>query len=137
MPQYQKAAVQSYYQQHAPPYGANRYNNSQTVRGYPDVSANGARYVVALDGSYVQLYGTSASAPVVASIVTLLNEKRVAAGKSTLGFLNPVFYANPGMFNDIVTGGNQGCGTAGFTAVKGWDPGRFFEFSFSWVRSEM
>ncbi|KDQ18021.1 hypothetical protein BOTBODRAFT_104857, partial [Botryobasidium botryosum FD-172 SS1] len=24
--------------------------------------------------------------------------------------------------NDITMGGNQGCGTPGFTAVPGWDP---------------
>lgn len=27
-----------------------------------------------------------------------------------------------GVFNDITMGGNQGCGTAGYTAVPGWDP---------------
>ena len=26
------------------------------------------------------------------------------------------------MFNDITNGTNPGCGTVGFTAVKGWDP---------------
>ena len=25
-------------------------------------------------------------------------------------------------FNDITSGGNQGCGTPGFAAVPGWDP---------------
>jgi tripeptidyl-peptidase-1 len=52
----------------------------------------------------------------------LINEQRVSAGKSAVGFINPTLYANPSAFNDITSGGNQGCGTAGFTAVTGWDP---------------
>lgn len=44
------------------------------------------------------------------------------AGKGPIGFVNPTLYANPDMFNDITSGGNQGCGTSGFEAVVGWDP---------------
>lgn len=66
--------------------------------------------------------GTSASAPIVAGIVTLLNEARLKAGKSPVGFLNPTFYKNPDAFNDITHGNNSGCGTGGFNAVPGWDP---------------
>ncbi|MCJ1435182.1 hypothetical protein MMC27_004553 [Xylographa pallens] len=122
MPSYQSSAVKSYFTNHKPTYTATQYNNSQTVRGYPDVSANGANYVVAVDGAISLVYGTSASAPVFGSIITLINEQRVAAGKSAVGFINPTLYANPTILNDITTGGNQGCGTAGFTAVSGWDP---------------
>ncbi|MGF1973948.1 S53 family peptidase, partial [Staphylococcus aureus] len=43
-------------------------------------------------------------------------------GKKSIGFVNPTLYANPGMFHDITYGGNQGCGTPGFSAVSGWDP---------------
>jgi len=41
-----------------------------------------------------------------------------------LGFLNPLLYQNPGVFTDIVSGTNPGCGTAGFDAglTPGWDP---------------
>jgi tripeptidyl-peptidase-1 len=122
MPSYQKSAVSSYYANHKPTYTATQYNNSQTVRGYPDVSANGANYQVAVDGSISSVYGTSASAPVFGSIITLINEQRINSGKSVVGFINPTLYANPSAFNDVVTGGNQGCGTNGFTAVSGWDP---------------
>lgn len=66
--------------------------------------------------------GTSASAPIFAGIVTLLNEARIAAGKGPLGFLNPTLYANPDAFNDITIGSNPGCGTGGFNATPGWDP---------------
>jgi tripeptidyl-peptidase-1 len=31
---------------------------------------------------------------------------RFAAGKSSLGFLNPLFYTNPQMFTDITSGNN-------------------------------
>ncbi|MCJ1386778.1 hypothetical protein MMC17_009905 [Xylographa soralifera] len=122
MPSYQSSAVESYFTNHKPTYTATQYNNSQTVRGYPDVSANGANYVVAVDGTVTLVYGTSASAPVFGSIITLINEQRAAAGKGAVGFINPTLYANPSMLNDITSGGNQGCGTAGFTAVSGWDP---------------
>jgi tripeptidyl-peptidase-1 len=121
-PSYQSSAVASYYTNHKPTYTATQYNNSQTVRGYPDVAANGANYVVAVDGSLQLVYGTSASAPVFGSIITLINNQRTSAGKSAVGFINPVLYANPSAFTDITSGTNQGCGTNGFTAVSGWDP---------------
>ncbi|TVY30670.1 Tripeptidyl-peptidase sed1 [Lachnellula hyalina] len=122
MPSYQSAAVASYYTSHKPSFTATQYNNSQAVRGYPDVSANGANYVVAVDGTLSLVYGTSASAPTFGSVITLINEQRIAANKSVVGFINPTVYANPSAFNDITSGGNEGCGTAGFTAVAGWDP---------------
>ena len=122
IPSYQSSAVKSYFTNHKPPYTATQYNNSQTVRGYPDISANGANYVVAVDGSLSLIYGTSASSPTVGSIITLINEQRANSGKGPVGFINPTLYANPTILNDITSGGNQGCGTAGFTAVTGWDP---------------
>ena len=48
--------------------------------------------------------GTSCSTPISASIVALLNDELIAAGKGPLGFLNPLLYANPGALNDITTG---------------------------------
>ena len=56
-------------------------------------------------------------------MISLLNDARMDAGLPTLGFLNPWLYAQgfEGL-NDIVGGSNPGCGTNGFTAVKGWDP---------------
>lgn len=122
LPSYQSAAVKGWFAAHPPPYTAAQFNNSQATRGYPDISANGANYVVAIDGAFALIYGTSASSPTVGSILTLVNQARLAVGKGTIGFINPTLYANPGVLNDITTGGNQGCGTAGFTAVEGWDP---------------
>lgn len=122
MPSYQQNAMATYFAEHAPTYGADRFNSSQKVRGFPDVSANGVNYVVAVNGQFSLAFGTSASTPTFASLVNLINEQRLAAKKSPVGFLNPTLYANPQVMNDITNGGNQGCGTAGFQAVSGWDP---------------
>lgn len=122
LPSYQAAAVKGWFANHPPPYGADRFNNSQMTRGFPDVSANGANYVVAVDGRFSLVYGTSASSPVFGAIITLVNEARIDLGKGPVGFLNPALYAHPYVMNDITQGGNQGCGTPGFMATQGWDP---------------
>ncbi|KAI5480340.1 hypothetical protein MNV49_000915 [Pseudohyphozyma bogoriensis] len=124
MPSYQKTAIANYYKKYNPGYSAAVYNNSQAVRGYPDVSANGANYIIAVNGVLGLVYGTSASTPVVASIISLINDARLAAGKSALGYVNPTLYSTSiaATFNDITSGSNPGCGTNGFSAVAGWDP---------------
>ncbi len=75
-----------------------------------------------MQGEFTQSGGTSASAPIFASLINRINEQRLNAGKGTLGFLNPALYANPSMLNDITNGTNPGCDTEGFSAVPGWDP---------------
>ena len=74
------------------------------------------------EGSPNLIGGTSASTPVFASILTRINEERIEAGKSPVGFVNPTLYANPDAFHDITVGNNSGCGTPGFFAATGWDP---------------
>jgi len=98
-------------------------------RGYPDVSALGGQtnpYCVAKGGgsTFTGVAGTSASCPVVAGIVTQLNNERILAGKTSLGFLNQFFYSNPQCFNDVNDGSQNNCnaGTTGFAALNGWDP---------------
>lgn len=54
-------------------------------RGFPDVSAAGHNYVVVVAGKVMQIGGTSASAPALAGMVSLMNERLLAAGKSPLG----------------------------------------------------
>ena len=63
-----------------------------------------------------------ASAPLWASFINRINEERLAAGKSTVGFVNPTLYANPGVMHAITIGNNPGCNTNGFSAYTGWDP---------------
>ncbi|KAI9691946.1 MAG: hypothetical protein M1820_009654 [Bogoriella megaspora] len=122
LPDYQKDAVTNYLTKYPPGYGPNIYNDTGNARGYPDVSALGLKIVTVFLNRTLAVGGTSASAPIVAGIVTLLNEARLQAGKGPIGFLNPTFYAHPEAFNDIVNGSNPGCYTQGFQAQPGWDP---------------
>lgn len=122
IPSYQTTAVAKYFKSHKPKYSTTLYNASGGTRGIPDISANGANYLCAVDGVGQLLYGTSASAPTVGSIITLINQQRITTGRKPVGFINPVLYANPKALNDIKKGNNPGCGTTGFTAVSGWDP---------------
>lgn len=121
----------SYFANYPPPYksyngtilGENGGLYNSSGRGYPDVSAVGDTIPIWIGGDSVIEGGTSAAAPIVASIVNRIIDERIAAGKSgPVGFLNPVFYANPDAFNDITNGTNSGCNTVGFSAVPGWDP---------------
>lgn len=38
-----------------------------------------------IDGEFELVFGTSASSPVVGSLITLVNDARIAAGKSPVG----------------------------------------------------
>lgn len=65
------------------------------------------------------------SAPIIAAIFSRINEARLKAGKGFVGFVNPVLYANPEMFNDITFSpiNIAPCNESGYlSAVKGWDP---------------
>ena len=46
--------------------------------------------ILAVDGDFSLIFGTSASAPVVASMITLINDARITAGKKSVGFINPI-----------------------------------------------
>lgn len=95
---------------------------TQAGRGFPDISAQAIDYMVMYLDVPLPVAGTSAAAPTVGGILSLVNDKRIAAGQPTLGFVNPLLYKNPTSLNDIVGGNNPGCGSKGFTAVRGWDP---------------
>ncbi|KAJ7631798.1 family S53 protease [Mycena rosella] len=99
-----------------------RFNRSG--RGFPDVSAQGENFEIVFQNQFGTVAGTSCSSPTFASIVALLNDELVAAGKPTLGFLNPFLYSSVGRgaLNDLIFGTNPGCGTSGFPATTGWDP---------------
>jgi tripeptidyl-peptidase-1 len=70
-------------------------------------------------GKQTVLSGTSAATPLWGAIITRINEERLAAGKSTVGFINPVLYKNADAMTDIIGGENDGCDFQGFPAVKG------------------
>ena len=89
-------------------------------RGYPDVSAPGdpsTGYVFRLNGSLVQVGGTSASAPFLAGMLCRLTQ---LWGRRT-SFANTLFYANTQAFTDIVLGNNRAGYTTGYTTTAGWD----------------
>jgi len=99
-------------------------------RVYPDVSAVGSRILIVISGAISVTAGTSASTPIFAAIVTLLNDARVSAGKKPLGFLNQLLYQAPANAFTIINEGNNKCtigtcckygygNTNGYSAVNG------------------
>jgi tripeptidyl-peptidase-1 len=119
-PAYQNASVANYFQVATNLPNPNDYNH--TGAGFPDVSAQSVNFLIFLDGGETPVEGTSCASPTFAAVVALLNDIRFSQGKTSLGYLNPLFYGNPQVFNDITTGNNPGCGTKGFYAAPGWDP---------------
>jgi tripeptidyl-peptidase I len=91
-------------------------------RGYPDIAAQGYHFLTIWNGTITVLDGTSASTPTAASIISLVNDALLAAGKPVLGFLNPWLYSvGYRYFTDIIDGSSIGCNTTGFPAQSGWD----------------
>ncbi|KAF5364916.1 hypothetical protein D9758_008161 [Tetrapyrgos nigripes] len=126
MPMYQEESVKTWLEENPvpPAWREGVFNNSGNSRGFPDLAANGASYVVAMDGVFNLVYGTSASAPVFASMITMINDARISNGKGPVGFINPVLYSSSfkSAFHNITRGTNPGCGKEGFRAVAGWNP---------------
>ncbi len=120
IPSWQKAAINS------------TNKGSTTYRNGPDVSAN-ANFTFYTCGDQTtcqaNVYGgTSFAAPMWAAYVALVNQQRVAAGKTTIGFLDPYIYAENANattynsdFHDI-TSGKSGSysATTGYDLVTGW-----------------
>ncbi|HEY0756242.1 MAG TPA: S53 family peptidase [Ktedonobacteraceae bacterium] len=96
-------------------------NDKHVGRGVPDISGDAdplTGYQVYFDGQSVPIGGTSAVAPLWASLIALLNQKR---GKA-VGFLNPYLYQNYQQLSQNkalrdITSGNNG----GYSATTGWD----------------
>jgi len=120
-PSYQDAVVEGYL--------ANTLGNefeglyNPDGRAYPDVSAQGEHYVLIENGTAKHVDGTSASSPTFASIMSLVNDARLAKGEPPLGFLNPWLYSEGyKAFTDVTIGSAIGCNGSGFPAAPGWDP---------------
>ncbi|XXH02693.1 hypothetical protein Hte_009076 [Hypoxylon texense] len=139
-PAYQHTAVSAYRQReraHLDELESRGYFHGPLGRGFPDVAMLARGYLAAVDGKLRTVHGTSASAPVFASLVALVNNERLRAGKKPVGFANPALYAHAraaavaaeeeeeeeeGLFNDVTTGTNRGCGAdPAFRAAEGWD----------------
>ncbi|KAI0436456.1 tripeptidyl-peptidase [Xylaria telfairii] len=126
-PSWQSSAVSSYLTSIGKTYSP--YFNASN-RGFPDVATQGSSFAVVDKGRNALLSGTSASAPVFAGVVALLNAARKSQGLAPLGFLNPFLYSNADAFTDITTGFGSGCTSnsafgrngARWNATAGWDP---------------
>jgi tripeptidyl-peptidase-1 len=120
MPDYQKDAVAAYLQQSGIP-DVTKYQVNTSGRAYPDIAAQATNFCVTPFGCGIA--GTSCATPAASGIIAALNDARLAAGKSSLGFLNPLLYSLPASsFQDITTGSGSGClFSSGWPAKDGWD----------------
>lgn len=100
-------------------------NDGHHGRGVPDVAANASGnsgYPIIVGGGPFPGNGTSASAPLWAGLIAVLN----AALNENVGFVNPVLYAlGSSVFRDIVAepgaADNSRAGAPGYPAGPGWD----------------
>ena len=99
--------------------------SSGTKRTVPDISGNadypGSPYAIYIAGSWQPVGGTSCVAPLWSGFTALVDQKAKAAGKATMGLINPALYAAAtanysANFHDITSGSN-----GGFSAGPGVD----------------
>jgi len=107
---------------------------STTQRNLPDVALTADNlYATGGNGSSGALCGTSCAAPLWAGVAALINQQAVAAGRGTVGFLNPALYAlakGPtynSIFHDVTSGNNCSqdnpslfYATVGYDLCTGW-----------------
>ncbi|OIW32783.1 tripeptidyl-peptidase-like protein [Coniochaeta ligniaria NRRL 30616] len=102
---------------------------NQSGRAIPDISAVGSAFSIQYGGGGSVVQGTSASTPVVAAMIALINDARLRAGKPSLGWLNPLLYSAEvrKVLSDITIGAADGCsfgdqgGEGGWAATAGYD----------------
>ena len=107
---------------------------NRSMRGYPDVSMVGKNYQTTIGGFTRGVSGTSASAPVVAEMIALVNAERINAGNSAVGFILPALYQNntgSSVANGVTSGKNNCCAGQniysvvccphGYSASESWD----------------
>lgn len=130
-PDYQRDAVEQYLATADLPTDVSFHREG---RGYPDVSLYGHSFLIVINGALEPVDGTSASAPSLAGMLSLMNDGLKRLGAPTLGFINPTLYKmaadRPEAFIDITFGDNKcmgqsspnACCDDGFVAAEGWDP---------------
>ncbi|KAG6018713.1 hypothetical protein E4U41_003646 [Claviceps citrina] len=103
------------------------YNES--MRAVPDISAVGTQFSTVLDGQSVALEGTSASTPVVAAMIALINDARFRKGKKALGWLNGRLYSARvrSILQDITEGRSISCEFSGGRTPGGWPATRGYD----------
>ncbi len=97
-------------------------NDGHMGRTIPDISGNAdsaSGYDLILYGKSIgAVGGTSAVAPLYAGMVAVLNTKL----GTPVGYLNPTFYLNSGMYNHIADGvSNATYGAPGYSSVAGYN----------------
>ena len=106
-------------------------------RVVPDLAANAdwdaSPYLLVVDGGAQGNGGTSAATPLIGALLTLINQQKVAAGKSRVGFATPQLYqpqagaasgsATVGSLGctDVISGNNVTAHAGGYTAGAGYD----------------
>ncbi|MEP5568733.1 MAG: S53 family peptidase [Halioglobus sp.] len=115
-----------------PPYQANagvprQHKTGHKGRGLPDVAANASTdsgYLICSDNTEMSMGGTSAAAPLWASLIACLNESL----GSDIGYLTPLLYTGgaqeDGALQDVVDGDNKIrmiSDPQGYEAQAGWD----------------
>ncbi|KAK1832604.1 tripeptidyl-peptidase [Podospora conica] len=91
-------------------------------RAMPDISAIGSGFEIVRAGAPNVVLGTSASTPVVASMIALVNDARLRAGKPSLGWFNPVLYSEKvrATLTDVTVGNSRGCVFPDRRTAPGW-----------------
>ncbi|KAG5914245.1 hypothetical protein E4U42_000585 [Claviceps africana] len=99
------------------------------MRATPDISVVGTLFHTIVNGQPVLVQGTSASTPVLAAMIALVNDVRLRRGKKPLGCINKRLYAFTfrHVLQDITTGQSLSCTFSdgrepgGWPATPGWD----------------
>jgi len=126
-PLWQNDAVEGYVKS-LDGYLSEYYNAS--MRATPDISAVGTEFDVTVALQKFKLDGTSASTPVVAAMLALIDEDRFKAGKKALGWINQRLYNDTVVqesIRDVTDGTSASCDfeeegkPGGWTSAEGWD----------------
>jgi len=102
---------------------------STTKRNMPDVALTAQNVFIVADTNQQEIAsGTSCAAPLWAGFTALVNQQAAAAGRPSVGFINPAVYAigqganYASDFYDTTAGDNTWSGSPGkFYAVAGYD----------------
>jgi hypothetical protein len=105
-------------------------HGSTTMRNTPDVSMVASNLSIFMDnGTMAVANGTSASTPLWAGFMALVNERAAAFGLAPVGFINPILYAigqgssYADSFHDIATNdsNSNALNPTNYHAVSGYD----------------
>lgn len=127
-PDFMGDAIANYLDATNPIPPANYFNASG--RGYPDISGIATLYPIILAGEETPIGGTSASTPLIAALLSLINDARLSEGVHSVGYINHILYATQPasqLFHDVVEGNNRcsavptNCCAYGFFSGQAWD----------------